>query len=112
MIELRLFGDYPQVDPTLIDRIDVPIILFAAIMLFVAYYKIKNRKFEASREKDLEEFDYKFEMKNYDILMQETKTNSEIPPLINFSEPKMSFKETFFFIGLLIFYYLIFTEKI
>ena len=45
MIELRLFGDYPQVDPTLIDGIDVPIILFAAIMLFVAYYKIKNRKF-------------------------------------------------------------------
>ena len=113
MIALRSFGDVPYVDPRFLNSTDVPFILFAIICLFIAYYKIKNKKPEKSTEEFTNKIEDGFELKSYDVLMQPKKNKTDdILPFINFSLPTVSLKEIIIGVVVLIFYYLIFTENI
>ena len=111
MITLKLIGDYPPQDITFLDSKDVPVILLAVICLFIAYYEIKRNKIKKDSEMS-SVGESNFNLDNYDILLHPTKSNSDTPPLTNFSLPRISFKEIILWIILIVFYYLIFTEKI
>ena len=111
MITLKLIGDYPPVDITFLDRKDVPVILSSIVCLLIAYYKVKRNKIRKPLEKP-EESEANFKLEKYDILMQPSKVKDNTLPLVNFSFPSISFKEMILWIVLIVFYYLIFTEKI
>ncbi|SHF04941.1 hypothetical protein SAMN05444278_1312 [Psychroflexus salarius] len=113
MITLRLIGSEPYVDPRFLDSTDVPFMLIGIVLLIIAYYKIKNTKPKEHQKEKTNEIESKFELTDYDILMQPKKNfNKSELPFINFSLPTLSRKELILGIILFIFYYLIFTEKI
>jgi len=114
MITLRLVGSEPYVDPRFLDSTDVPFILIGIVLLIIAYYKIKNKKLRKKQKERTTKKEGILELTDYDILMQPKKSyNKNIAlPFINFSLPTLSMKELILGIILMIFYYLIFTEKI
>lgn len=113
MIVLRLTGGEPYIDPRFLDSTDVPFILIAVILLVLSYYKIKTDKSSKNAKERINEIEEKFEITDYDILMQPKKRmeNNKLP-FVNFSLPTLSKKELILGFILLIFYYLILTEKI
>ena len=112
MIQLRLISDFtPEFDLTFLDEKDIPVLLIAIIFLIYVYIKIKRNKLAYSSKLNSESED-KFDFENYDILMQPKKVSNNRLPLINFSLPYFSLRELIFWVALIAFYYLIFTEKI